>query len=83
MKIPKDQTSGDFLWTDGSWVDYTPPTKLDGKPPGSDAARLVIYRGRPLGVYDTLSSFRYPFICQKALVDEKGTADCGQNNAPV
>ncbi|XP_064634578.1 C-type mannose receptor 2-like [Lineus longissimus] len=72
MKVPKDQTAGDFMWTDGSWNDYAPPAKFDGKPAGANAARLIIYRGKRMGLYDTLGATPYPFICQRSLKDRNG-----------
>jgi hypothetical protein len=54
-----------WKWTDGSKADYLPSkSKLDEKPKGADVARLIYHKGKAVGLYDTLRSKKYGFLCK-------------------
>ncbi|XP_064631814.1 secretory phospholipase A2 receptor-like [Lineus longissimus] len=60
-----------FTWTDGTKDDYKAlPMKLDGRPVGANAARVVITRARPLfgTVHDTKGASKYYFVCRSVEV---------------
>jgi hypothetical protein len=55
----------DFKWTDGTENTFKPwPLKVDGKPPGANAARIVVRGTESLGVYDTRGSDKNYFVCR-------------------
>ncbi|XP_064631810.1 C-type mannose receptor 2-like [Lineus longissimus] len=71
MIIPEGQKPGNvtWKWTDGTSAAYEPPRKLDLRPQGANAARLILYKAHDKweskGVYDTIGTRRLPYICKR------------------